>query len=269
MDFDKLDPDFFARAGAYTPHIYRDVYPSINPTNPALSQANKVAIITGATGGIGKGITNAFALAGARGVVLVGRQAEKLTDLASVLKKEYSSLEVLTVPTNVSDPGEVDALFAAVSSKFGTADVLVNSAGVVSTPTPISQGDPGTWWRDFEINAKGTYLMTRGFLRLVGNDSGKKSTIVNVSSGAATNIIPGMSSYSISKVAVNRLTEYLAAENGNVVSVTLDPGTVDTDMVLGKQITPPFSSSPSSPPSHTQSLSTPPSTVPPQPSNPH
>lgn len=232
MDFDKLDPDFFARIGAYTPHIHRDIYPSIDPTSPALSQKGKVIIITGAAGGIGKGISTAFAQSGVRAVVLIGRQQEKLEEAANVLKKNHPSVETLVVPTNIADADQVDSLFSSVRSAFGAVDVLVNAAGVLSTPRPISASSTGDWWKDFEINAKGTYLTTRAFLQLIGSND--RGVFVNVSSGAATNIVPGLSSYSISKTAVNRLTEYVAAENANVVSITLDPGTVDTEMVLGK-----------------------------------
>ncbi len=232
MDFDKLDSDFFVRVGAYTPHIHRDIYPSIDPTSAALAQRGKVIIVTGAAGGIGKAISTAFAQSGARAVVLVGRQQEKLQKTADGLKKNYPSVEILVVPTNIADSNQVDALFSSVRSAFGTADVLVNAAGVLSTPQPISASSTEDWWKDFEINAKGTYLTTRAFLQLVG--SSDRAVIVNISSGAATNILPGMSSYSISKIAVNRLTEYVAAENANVVCVTLDPGTVDTEMLLGE-----------------------------------
>ena len=80
--------------------------------------------------------------------------------------------------------------------------------------------------------------MTKGFLSLLGEQD--KGVVINMSSGAATNIVPGLSSYGISKLAVNRLTEFVAAENPNVVTITLDPGTVDTDMVMGESSFPLF-----------------------------
>lgn len=76
---DQLPPDFFVKSNAYTPHVFRDEYPSINPSSTALSQSGKVIIITGASSGIGaRGFAPAFAKAQPKGIVLVGRKAAKL-----------------------------------------------------------------------------------------------------------------------------------------------------------------------------------------------
>jgi NAD(P)-dependent dehydrogenase (short-subunit alcohol dehydrogenase family) len=232
MDFDKLDPDFITRMGSYTSRVYRDLYPSIDPTSPKLSQKGKVILISGAGGGIGsRGIVPAFAKARARAIILVGRSRDKLEQTANAIGKIDAAIEILAIPTDISDSIAVDSLFAEIKTKYGHADVLVNNAGILINDGPIQHSDMTKWWAEFEINVHGTYLVTRGFLQLLGSD--KRGSIVNVSSGAATNVVPGMSSYSISKLAVNQLTEYIAAENPNIQCVTLDPGMVDTEMVIG------------------------------------
>lgn len=76
---DSLPPDHLTTTHAYTPHVFRDQYPSIDPSTPALSQANKVIIITGASSGIGAlGFAPAFAKAHPKAIVLIGRNATKL-----------------------------------------------------------------------------------------------------------------------------------------------------------------------------------------------
>lgn len=237
VDLEKADPDFFARQGAYTRQIHRDVYPSIDPRSKALSQDGKVVIITGSSSGLGaRGIAPAFAAAGARAIVLVGRRRDKIAECASALRRQFPSVEFLEAPADVSSIVEVDAVFDSIKSAYGSADVLINNAGVLGGSGALSDSDPAAWWSNFQINTFGTYLMTRSFLNAL--DKSKRGSIISISSGASTVVLPGMSSYGGSKLIVNRFAEYVALENPNVTSVTLDPGTVDTDMVLGEYFLP-------------------------------
>lgn len=229
---DQLPPDFFTTTSAYTPHVYRDQYPSIDPTSAALSQAGKVIVITGAGAGIGaRGFAPAFAKAAPKAIVLVGRDIEKLKATEGRVKSINGEVDTLVSSTDVADESAVTALFSKIKSSFGHADVLVNNAGSFSTQGNLDAVDPKKWWLDFEVNVRGTYLVTEAFLSLLGTE--KKGTIINMSTGIATSVTPGLSSYSISKLAVIRLSEYIAAEYGNVSSVALQPGVVATDMVLG------------------------------------
>jgi len=230
---DQLPPDFFVTAGAYTPNVYRDVYPSIDPTSPSLSQADKVVIITGASAGIGaRGLTPAFAKAGAKAIVLVGRNKAKLEETAATIEKLNPKVKTLVCTTSISDPAQVAALYAEIKSTLGIASVLINNAGTFASKGAIASSDPSEWWTDFEVNVKGSYLMTKGFLTQLGTSHG---TVVNMSTGIATSPNPGLSSYGISKNALLQLTEYIAAENPHVTCVALQPGVVDTDMVIGMQ----------------------------------
>lgn len=106
---------------------------------------------------------------------------------------------------------------------------------------------PGSWWSDFvssslpkvlkvatdvykEVNGRGTFLVTQGFLKHLGKE--KKGTVGSLTTEAAVSIFPRISSYSISKLIHIQLAAYVAAENPNVTSVALHPGTVKTDMTL-------------------------------------
>ncbi|KAJ9602258.1 hypothetical protein H2200_013113 [Cladophialophora chaetospira] len=228
---ENLPTDFFVTSSAYTPTVYRDQYPSIDPTSAALSQAGKVVIISGASDGIGaRGFAPAFAKAKPKAIVLVGRSATKLAAVEDNLRKISNDIEYLSVPTDISDQGSVDALYRIVKAKYGHADVLINNAGVMSAQAPLAETDVKAWWTEFEVNVKGTFLVTRSFLSLLGNE--KQGTIVNLSTGIATAIFPTMSAYSITKLAALRLAEYVSAEYPNVNAVSLQPGVVDTDMVV-------------------------------------
>jgi NAD(P)-dependent dehydrogenase (short-subunit alcohol dehydrogenase family) len=230
---ENLPTDFFVTSSAYTPTVYRDEYPSINPLNPALSQAGKVIIITGASDGIGaRGFAPAFLKAGPKAVILVGRSSAKLAQTEKNLRELRSDVELLSIPTDISNPHSVDLLFEAVRSRFGHADVLVNNAALNQAPGNLDEVDPQKWWTDFDVNVKGTFLVTQGFLSLLGKE--RQGTIVNLSTGIATAVMPGWSSYSITKLAAIRLAEYVAAEYPNVNAVALQPGVVDTAMIVGK-----------------------------------
>lgn len=228
-----MDPDFMVRQTSYTKRYYRNVYGAIDPGSPALSQRGKVVVVTGASSGIGaQGIAPAFAKAGARAIVLVGRRRHLLQAVASEIRAKYPSTEVLGIPTNISDMIEVQNLFSTITSNFGAPDILVNNAGVFSQRASLLDSDPLKWWTDFEVNIHGTYLVTRAFLKCLDE---KPGVIINMSAGASRIILAGRSSaYSISKGAVNRMTEYIAAECPKITVVSMDPGSVLTEAMDGK-----------------------------------
>jgi hypothetical protein len=147
MDFNRLHPDTWARKGAYTKQIYRDVYPSVNPASTGPSQSGKVVIITGAGSGIGAhGIAPAFAKAGARALVLVGRRRDRIEDTALAIRKQFPSVEVVEVPTDISDHKAVHSLFSSLKAQFGSVDVLVNNAGVQSGKAILGESDELKWF---------------------------------------------------------------------------------------------------------------------------
>lgn len=229
---ENLPVDYFVTTAAYTPHVYRDQYPAIDPTSAALSQAGKVVIITGGSAGIGaRGFAPAFAKAGAKAIVLIARDQVKLDDVAAKLRNEYPKVEFLPLKAAVDDETAVHSIFTTISEKYGHADVLINNAGAwTSGGAPVVEADISQWWKDMEINLKGPLIMSQSFLKLLGTE--RHGTIVTMNTGISGSVAPGMSSYSLSKNASIRLMEYIAAENQNVTAVSLQPGVVMTNMVV-------------------------------------
>jgi NAD(P)-dependent dehydrogenase (short-subunit alcohol dehydrogenase family) len=125
-----------------------------------------------------------------------------------------------------------------VERSLGPVDLLVNNAGSAGPIRPVAQTDPDEWWRCQEVNLRGPLLCTRAVLP--GMIARRRGRIVNVASGAGTQAIPYLSAYVVSKTALIRLTEVLAAEvAGKGVSVfAIEPGTVRTamaDIALGSE----------------------------------
>ncbi|GME65724.1 hypothetical protein GTA08_BOTSDO04818 [Neofusicoccum parvum] len=223
------DPDYFVKAALFTKKYFRDVYPAVDPRSPQLTQAGKVAIVTGAGRGIGKGIALAFARAGAQGIVLVSRTQKNVDAVRDAVKKENGAVEVLAIAADVSNEQDVERLFATAQAKFPVIHTLVNNAGVLTSGFDvIGKVAPSTWWADFEVNMKGTFLVTSGFLKAFG---AQQKTIINL--GSDSTLLPsGLSSYFSTKIGMVKLTEFIAAENPEIVAYSINPGIVPTDAVL-------------------------------------
>ncbi|TVY62255.1 Short chain dehydrogenase citE [Lachnellula suecica] len=223
--------DFYVKQAQFTRTTYRDIYPAIDPTASSNSQAGRAIVITGASQGIGRhGFVKSFARAGPKGIVLVARSAAELEAARQDILAINKEIEVLAVPTDARSPESVAALWGAVKETFGRADVLINNAGTISRGS-ISDTPVDDWWLNFEINARGTFLMTQGFLKLLEKE--QKGTIVSLTSGMALMILPHMSSYSLTKLITLQLQAFVAAENPNVTAIALHPGIVHTEMVSG------------------------------------
>lgn len=210
MDFASLPSDLIVKSWQFTKTTHRDVYPAVDPARPELSLAGKVVVITGASRGIGaRGFAPAFARAGARGLVLIATDAAKLQTVEQEVRAINPAVRVLCLAADVSDRAQVEAAFSQIKATFGTADVLVNNAGV-SRETPgasWADEDPALWWDNFRVNALGTWLVTRTFIRELLPAPDAPATVVGLTSGAALSIgtpfVHG--SYCVSKLAVQSL----------------------------------------------------------------
>jgi len=225
---ENLPDDYFVTKSQFTKTTHRDVYPAIDPAADSNSQAGKVIVITGASKGIGRfGFVKSFAKAGPKGIVIVSRSASELETVRQDILAINKEIQVLVAPTDSRNPDSVAALWDNVKATFGKADVLVNNAGTLMNGF-IANTPVDTWWTDFETNARGTFLVTQGFLKLLGKDG--KGSIVNMTSGLALISFPGMSSYSLSKLVALQLQAFIAVENPNVTAIALHPGIVMTEM---------------------------------------
>ncbi|KAK5992009.1 Short chain dehydrogenase citE [Cladobotryum mycophilum] len=226
---DGLPDDYVVTSQAFTKKTYRDLYPAIDPSDAALSQAGRVVIVTGASRGIGKqGFVRSFAVAGAKAIVLVARSLDRLKEAAEELGREFPSTKFLPLGCDIQDEASVKLLFKQIQDNFGTADVLVNNAGAFGEHEQIRSASIQRFWNDVEINLKGSLLVVQGFLNLVGES--KEATIVNVSSAMGHVVMPGSASYCLSKLAMTQLSRFIALENPNVRAISFHPGTVLTDI---------------------------------------
>lgn len=175
---------------------------------------NKVAVVTGASRGIGRAIAVALATAGAD-VVCTARSSEaspsKLPGTIDQTAREVEALgrRALTVPMNVAREEEVEAMARRTLAEFGRIDILVNNAGI-SAPGSILDVPLKRWDLVMNVNLRGAYLCIRAFLpTMIEQGSG---CIINVSSFASYHEGNWGLAYSVSKAALERLTTGLAAE---------------------------------------------------------
>ncbi|GAW21831.1 hypothetical protein ANO14919_113560 [Xylariales sp. No.14919] len=233
MGFSKLPTDFFLTSLQYTKNVHSDQYPAVDPTREDLSLAGKVVIVTGASRGLGaKAFAPAFAKAGVRGLVLVATNAEALKNVEREVKKINAEIETLAISADISDGQAVTSAFEKIKATFGHADILINNAGINSDGESVvlSQADPETWWRQFEVNGKGTFLVTHAFInQLPAHDT--PATIVNLTTGAAWKGNPMAPGYSVSKLVAQQLVPAIAPVHPNITAVALHPGLLDTDML--------------------------------------
>ncbi|MEU5860563.1 glucose 1-dehydrogenase [Nonomuraea sp. NPDC047529] len=186
----------------------------------------KVAIVTGASSGLGVAFAHGLAEAGAD-VVIGARRRERLEETRRLV--EETGRRCLALQTDVAVPEECDALVAAAVAEFGAVDVLINNAGV-GTAVPALRERPEEFRRVVEINLHGTYWMAQACARVMRPGS----SIVNVGSilGATTAGLP-QAAYSASKAAVAGLTRDLAqqwtARRGIRVNC-LEPGFFASEM---------------------------------------
>lgn len=187
---------------------------------------NKIALVTGASRGIGRAIAGDLAAAGMK-VCATARPSGDLDDLAEALGSEH-----LVVPCDVRDPAEVAALYEALDARFGGLDVLINNAGI-AVGQPLTETSWATWRNVLATNLDAIFLLTQpAVVRMQARGGGH---IVHIASDAAIKGIPGMTAYCASKHGLLGFGRALREElRGSGIRVTtLLPGPVNTTILGG------------------------------------
>jgi len=193
--------------------------------------AGKVALITGASRGLGRALALAYAAEGA--AVIINAREGSAADLEAVRREaEAAGAEVLLVAADVGSRADVERLAATALARFGRVDVLVNNASALGpTPMPyLSDYPPDAWEEVLRANVSGPFLLTRALVgQMIARGSG---SIINVSSDAGVTGYPTWGAYGVSKAALDQLTRTWAAElEGTGVRVnSIDPGSMNTAM---------------------------------------
>lgn len=188
--------------------------------------AGQVAIVTGASVGIGAGLARMLAAEGAA-VALAARREEELQRVAAEIAAAGG--RALVVPTNARDEASLLALVARTQEEFGPVDILVNNAGVARNQ-PIHALNMKHWDLVMEVNLRAPALLSAALLP--GMRERRRGTIINMASEAGVDVIPGMGAYCVSKHALRVLTELTQKENQDrgIKAWAICPGMVDTEM---------------------------------------
>lgn len=187
---------------------------------------DRVAIVTGASSGLGRSTAELLAEQGAY-VTIFARSSEKLADIVG-----RHDRRMLAVTGDVADPDAIERLFAETESRFGGCDLLVNNAGMID-PAPLVDTSSVRWDRMFEVNVRGAFLATRRALpSMMARRSGAIVNIASISGVAGPLKFPGFVSYCASKGAVISMTEALAVEvkDFGIRVNCVSPGSIDTPM---------------------------------------
>lgn len=189
---------------------------------------NQVAMITGASQGIGRGIAKVFAQSRAK-LVLVARNQDKLRNVVEEIRSEGG--EVIFVVCDVTSLCDMQTAVQKAIDAYGKIDILVNNAGTIDPIAKFLDSDPSEWAKAISVNVMGVY---HG-IRLVAEHMRKQGSgkIINMSSGAANSALEGWSHYCSSKAAVKKLTECANKELQafGIDVFGLSPGTVHTELI--------------------------------------
>lgn len=188
------------------------------------SAIQRRALITGASSGIGKATTLAFAKAGID-VALVSRSQEKLESVAIAARE--AGVEAKAYVVDLAKIEQVKAEIAAIAADFAPIDILVNNAGIGYTNL-LSETPLSGWQQVIDINLTSVFQCILGILPLMREQ--QRGTIINIASVAGQQPFPGWGAYSVSKAGLIALSKTLAAEerNNGIRVVSICPGAVNT-----------------------------------------
>lgn len=225
-----------SRAVDFTPTIHHDTYDYINPEQFDLN--GRTVFVTGASKGIGRDTCIGYARAGASNIALGARSdmSGLVNDMKEAAKKAgKKEPNILSIKLDVSDQKSVDDAAKQIEKEFGELDIVINNAGYLEQFNKIAESDPADWWKVWEVNIKGPYLVARATIPLLVKKNQGLKTILNVSSVGAHWLLPGASGYQIGKLALIRFGEFINTEYGEegIISYAIHPGGIPTELAKG------------------------------------
>ncbi len=193
-----------------------------------MSRHKKVAIVTGAGTGIGRCSALALLQEG-YAVTLAGRRIGRL---AATVKEAGTDAKTLVVPTDVSDPGSIRALFAQTKETFGRLDVLFNNAGISAPPAPLEDLSYEQWKAVVDINLTGTFVCTQEAFKIMKDQEPRGGRIINNGSISAHVPRPNSAPYTATKHAITGLTKSTSLDGRkyDIACSQIDIGNAGTEM---------------------------------------
>lgn len=194
-----------------------------------MTSTTKIALVTGAGSGLGKRIALALLQEG-YSVVLAGRRREPLE--ATAQEGDATGARCLVVPTDVSDPASVKALFQKTGEVFGRLDLLFNNAGIFTPPVLLEDLSYDQWKAAVDINLSGAFLCTQQAFHLMKNQSPRGGRIINNGSISAQSPRPNAVAYTATKHAMTGLTKATSLDGRkyDIACGQIDIGNAATDM---------------------------------------
>ncbi len=191
----------------------------------SFSLEGRVAIITGASRGIGQAIAEAYVAAGAK-VVIAARKLERIAPVAEALRAQGG--DAVPVVCHTGDSAQIGAMVQAALDHFGRLDVVVNNAGTNPHFGPLLTASDEVWAKTFDTNVIGYMRVVRTALPALEKAGGGK--VINIASIAGLNPMPGLGVYAVTKAAAIQLTKVLAQELApfNVQVNAIAPGVIKT-----------------------------------------
>ncbi|KAL4877736.1 hypothetical protein BJY04DRAFT_209653 [Aspergillus karnatakaensis] len=221
---------------SYTKVTHSATYSAINPSQPSLSTAGKVVLITGASGGIGRATASSFAASSPKALILLGRRADALAETAAIVRASYAETTIQTHEADLCDASSVRNAMDKATGSFGSIDILVHCAGSLAPVVPLLEADPASFLDGYKTTVVGTLATAQAIVLAnrtvsVGANSDKPVTFVNLTTaGILFPPFPGMGAYVSSKMAAVKILETFAAENPHVRLHNVHPGLLRTAM---------------------------------------
>jgi len=208
-----------------------DTYPFIDPLKG--NATGLKVLVTGASKGIGRKTVVSFAKSGASAIALLAR-----SDLDDVVKEVVEAARqsghpephMLKLQVSTTDAAGVEKALKIVEREFGWLDVVVNNASRMETWRPLAETDIDDWWSTWEVNLKGTFIISRGALPLTLKSKLKTIVVITSAGGLAT--MNGGSAYEGTKTAQIRFNDFLMKEYGEqgLIAYAVHPGGVKTEV---------------------------------------